>query len=406
MTLTLVAALALAPHSVIAEPAAGCALVPEGKVGTLVAEAWQESEKQKKERERHENDLKGDVELGKKYAAEVEKELKISKKQAYIDRVNRVAGELIPIAQTKQVKVTWGDPRLNKFEYTFKVVENDQVNAFSLPGGFIFVYEGLVEYAESDDELAGVLAHEIAHASFRHVATLQRESSKLQLIQLPAILIAILSGGQAGGDVLMLSQLLGQATGSGWGQKAELAADFGSFQYLQGSKYNSVGMLTFIERLARDQRTLESIDWGIYRTHPPSRERAENLTKYFTEAKVPIRRSLVSTSARTSVRTKNDGTAELIFDKRPIYTFGGELAANRAESAAGRLNEFFDSVPDLYEVSVTPDGAVRGRKEILFRITEDDAKATQKSVDALSAEALKNMKRSLFLLAYRIWDAR
>lgn len=406
MTLSLVAALALSPAAHFSAPALDCELMPEGRVGEMVAEAWQESDKQKKEREGHEKALKNDRELGKEYAAKVEKELKISKNQSAIDRVNRVAAELIPIANTKQVKVTWGDARLNPFEYVFKVVENKQVNAFSLPGGFIFVYEGLINYAESDDELAGVLAHEIAHASFRHVATLQREASKLQLITLPAILIAILSGGQAGADVLLLSELMGQAQGSGWGQKAELAADYGSFQYMQHSKYSPVGMLTFIERLARDQRTLESIDWGIYRTHPPSRERAEGLMKYLNTANIPIRRSLVSTSARTVVKVNENGTADVIFDKRPIYKFGGAIAQARAEAAVNRLNEFFDSVPDLYEVIVTPDGAVKGRKEVLFRITEDDAKAVNKTVDSLSAEALKNMKRSLFLLAYRIWDAR
>jgi len=406
MTLTLVAALTLSPFHFHAESIEHGGWAPVGKVGAIVAEAWQESDKQRKERERHEADLKADVELGKKYAAEVEKELKISKNQTYIDRVNRVAAELIPIANSKLVKVNWGDSRLNKYEYNFKVVENKQVNAFSLPGGFIFVYEGLVQYAESDDELAGVLAHEIAHASFRHVATLQKEASKLQLVQLPAILIAILSGGQAGADVLILSQLVGQASGSGWGQKAELAADYGSFQYIQHSKYSPVGMLTFIERLGRDQRTMESIDWGIYRTHPPSRERAESLTKYFNAANIPIRRSQVSTSARTTLREKEDGTAEIIFDKSPIYTFGGEIAKSRAEAAVGRLNEFFDSVPDLYEVTVTPDGAIRGRREILFRITEDDAIAAKKSVRDLSAEALKNMKKTLFMLAYRIWDSR
>lgn len=401
----LVAALALAPAVHRDGEPADCALAPSGSVGEIVAEAWQESEKQKKERERHENDLKADAELGKKYAAEVEKQLKISKKQEYIDRVNRIAADLVPVANSKQVRVTWGDNRLNKFEYDFKVVENEQVNAFSLPGGYIFVYEGLVEYAESDDELAGVLAHEIAHASFRHVATLNRESSKLQLVQLPAILIAILSGGQTGGDVLLLSQLLGTASGSGWGQKAELAADYGSFQYLQFTKYNPVGMLTFIERLGRDQRAIESVDWGIYRTHPPSKDRADSITKYLVQAKIPIRRSMVSSSVRASNREKEDGTVDVIFDNRPIYTFGGVLAKTRADSATEKLNEFFDTIPDLYEVRVTPDGAVRGRKEILFRITEDDAKVANKTVQDLTAETLKSIQRSMFFLSYRIWDS-
>ena len=76
------------------------------------------------------------------------------------------------------------------------------MNAFSLPGGYVFVFDGLVKYSESDDELAGVLAHEICHAKFRHVATLDKEASKLQAISLPAILIAIFSGGRVARSAL------------------------------------------------------------------------------------------------------------------------------------------------------------------------------------------------------------
>ncbi len=396
-----------------------CALEPSGRVGALVAAAWQEAgtaktapapqkpetPKEKKERERHEQDVKSDVEIGKKYAAEVEKEYKISKQQALVDRVNRIGDELEKIANDHRVRVSWGDSRLNKFDYQFKVVENKEVNAFSLPGGYIFVYEGLVKFAESDDELAGVLAHEIAHASFRHVATLQREAQKFQLATLPAILIAILSGGQTGAGVVSLSQLVVTAKGSGWSQEAELAADYGSFQYLQFTSYSPVGMLTFIERLARAQGTLENIDWGIFRTHPPSRERAEALTKYLEEAKIPIRRSLVSASARATSKTNPDSSVEIVFDKRTVVRFAGPDAAVRAEQAILRLNEFFDTVPELFEVGFTSEGSILGRRDVLFRLTDDDAKAAKVSRDVLTQETLKAMKRSLFLLAYRVWDA-
>jgi beta-barrel assembly-enhancing protease len=411
----LIAALVLNPIA-LAGSGHACLLAPEGRIGELVEAAWQESEqaaappkqetaKEKRERERHEQDLKSDVEIGKKYAAEVEKEFKVSKQQAMIDRVNRIGDLLESVANSNRVRVTWGDSRLNKFDYHFKVVESKEVNAFSLPGGYIFVYEGLVKFAESDDELAGVLAHEIAHAAFRHVATLQRESQKFQLATLPAVLVAIFSGGQVGGDVLLLSQFLNIAKGSGWSQEAELASDYGSFQYLQQTSFSPVGMLTFIERLARAQSTLESIDWGIFRSHPPSRERAEALTKYLNEAKIPIRRSLVSPSARASAKALPDSSVEIVFDKRVVVRFGGPDAAARAEQAIVRLNEFFDTVPELYEVGYTTEGAIMGRREVLFRLTSDDAKAAKTSVDALTAETVKAMKRSIFYLAYRVWDA-
>lgn len=413
----------LSRHREVPFAGTDCAFEPSGRVGELIEAAWQESAqqkqeatapaappkqetaKEKRERERHEQDLKSDAEIGKKYSEEVDKEYKPTKQQAMADRVSRIGDELAKIANANRVQVSWGDSRLNPYEYHFKVVENKEVNAFSLPGGYIYVYEGLVKFAESDDELAGVLAHEISHAAFRHVATLQRESQKFQLATLPAILIAVFSGGQTGGDVVMLSQLVNMAKGSGWSQEAELAADYGSFQYLQHTQYSPVGMLTFIERLARAQSTLESVDWGIFRTHPPSRERAEALTRYLQDARIPIRRSLVSTSARASAKTNPDRSVEIVFDKRTVVKFAGADANARAEAAIEKLNEFFDTVPELFEIGFTPDGEIIGRRSVLFRLTDDDAKAAKISLDALSAETVKAMKRSLFYLAYRVWDS-
>lgn len=172
------------------------------------------------------------------------------------------------------------------------------------------------------------------------------------------------------------------------------------------SKYNPVGMLTFIERLARSQRAIESIDWGIYRTHPPSRERAEAITKYLEANKIPIRRSLVSTSSRVQLEPQPDGSVEASFGGKTIFTFAGPIAAQRAETASAKLNEFFDSVPQLYEVSFSPDGVIRGRKDTLFRITQEDAQAAKVPVERLSAETVKAIKGSMFVLAFRVWDAR
>ena len=378
-----------------------------GRVEELVAKAWQEQAVQgQKIDKRHQADLDADTELGKKYSAEVEKELKVSKEKAMDERVQRLASKLADVARKNQVKVTWGDKRLNPFTYKFTVVEGKDVNAFSLPGGFIYIYEGLVKYAESDDELAGVIAHEIAHASFRHVATLQREASRLQVAQLPLILIAIFSGGKSGSiEALTLSQLIGQAKGSGWGQQAELASDFGGFQYMRLAGYNPVGMLTFMERLAREQRAVESIDWGIYRTHPPSRERADAFVKMLNDAEVPIRRSEVTTSFRVLQKESEGGKVDVSISGIKLYTFGGSDAKSRALEAAVRLNEFFDSLPELYDLKVTADGRVEGRRELLFQIAEAD-QPDGTSQTTLIAETLKQMRRAITSVTFRVWNLR
>ncbi len=356
---------------------------------------------------KHQADLDRDTKMGEKYSKEVEKEVQFSKDEAMIARVQRVGAELSAIAQALPVEVTWGDKRLNPFKYTFKVIQGEDINAFSLPGGFIYIYEGLLKFADTDDELAGVMAHEIAHASLRHVDKMQRDSSKLQLATLPLILIGIFAGGgETASGLGSLGQLLNIAVGSGWSVDAERAADFAGMQYLVKSSYSPVGMLTFMERLGRKQRQYDRISLGIYQTHPPSKERADSAVSRLKKFDIPVQRSKVSTAYRAVTVKKENGPVELAFGDRVILTYGGSDAQTRANEDVLRLNEFFDTVPELYEASATSDGSILGYRKPLFKITEEDAALAKTSVKALSEKTLRAVKQSIYLISYRIWDVK
>jgi hypothetical protein len=368
--------------------------------------ATDDPEAQKREA-RHQADLKSDAELGAKYAAEIAKDpkMKVSTNAEMIARLQRIGAEIAQIANTTPVEVTWGDSRLNPFSYQFTVLQGDDVNAFSIPGGYIYFYEGLIKYAESDDELAGVVAHEIAHASFRHVATLRREASKLDVIQIPLILVAILTGGAAAQGALLGGTLVGTALTSGWSVKAEQAADYGGFQYMRKSRYNPVGLLTFMERLAYDDRNKAQFDWGIFQTHPPSRERAQVLVRRLGDAGIPIRRSLVTQSFRTQIKPGDDGTVEITLASVKIFSFAGTDALLRADEAAANLDAFFDRLPKMFEVGV--DGkSLTGRGKVLFTVTDEEAALAKQPIADLVEEAARRLKRVAYDLSYRTWDAQ
>ncbi|MCO5296159.1 MAG: M48 family metalloprotease [Fimbriimonadaceae bacterium] len=363
-----------------------------------------------KQEQQHQADLQRDIQIGEKAKVEVEKEYKLSKNREYIERVQRVGGQIAAIAKVLRVETLWGDDRLNTFNYEFRVLEGDDVNAFSLPGGFIYVYEGFMKYIESDDELAGVMAHEVSHASMRHLATLEKESQRLQTVSLPLLLVAILGGGSSGSDALVLNQLIGLAVGSGWSVKAEQAADYGGFQYIMHSQYNPVGLLTFIERLARDERSQPArlVDWGIFRTHPPSRERAEALMGWLRDNHIPIRRSQVTTTFSTKVVPSEGGGGgvDVQFGGKPLFTFGGDSALQRADAASASLNAFFDNVPELFEVRTMSDGMIEGQGKFLFRVTAEDAALAKMSVSQLVDDTEQRIKRALYMISFRIWDGR
>lgn len=374
---------------------------PLSKVDRLVAEAWQDAQGIQID-EKRQKDLDRDAELGKEYSQQIDKELKASEDEAMIKRVKRVGDEMAEIANSFQAEVTWGDKRPAKFKYEFKVVQGDDVNAFSLPGGIIYVYEGLAKYVESDDELAGVMGHEISHAAFRHVWTLQRQSEKLSIATLLAAIAAIWTKSRDAGNILQGAQLGAQAIASGWSQDAERSSDYGGLQFMMRSKYDPTGSVTFMERLARDEKARGSIDWGIYRTHPPSKERVQNLLAYMTKFNLPVHRSAVTTSFKTIVKPGEDGTVEAWFNGRKLYTFAGSDAISRADAAAKKFDRFFDKVPQMIEVSAGR-GAVLFNNKTLLTIDESDAAAQKLSVQELTDQTAKSIKGSLFSLAYRVW---
>jgi len=348
---------------------------------------------------KHLEEIKKDVEQGKEYSAELEKDLVLSEDPKLLERVRRIGGELAAIANKAAIPATYGDARLSPFEYQFKVVVDKDVNAFSVPGGFIYVNTGLLDNTESDAELAGVLAHEIAHASHRHLMTLAKEYSKVSTLStIAALVVAVFADGRDAVNTLNAQQLFLMALTSGWSEKAELDADQAGLRYMMASKYNPVGILTFMERLAfKENRLGPNIDWGIQRTHPPSRKRVNELRHQLTANKIAIARSQVTTSFRVVATDAGDRQA-LSFGSYPLFTVGGNNAKERAILLTERLNTFFDSTPQIFSVRIEGDRLLWLGRE-LARFTDDDVEG--KTAPAAAEAALAAIKNALFSLDFR-----
>lgn len=352
---------------------------------------------------KHKRDIEGDISQGKEYAAQVDKELKASKDEAMNARLQRVGGALADIARANKVQVLWGDARMNVFPYTFKLVQGDDVNAFSIPGGFIYVYEGLMKFVESDDELAAVLAHEISHAAFRHMATIRRKGSTLELAQLPLLIIAAAAKSSEAMSALMAVKLLSQSYQSGWTVEAETAADYGALQYMKLSNFNPVGELTFMERLAHKDSLGPRVEWGIFQTHPVTEQRARFLMTKLREAGIEIKRSQVSTTYSARAVTRPDSSVEVWFGQNMIHTFKGGEAAARAQEATVRINTFMDTVPSMSEAYVQDTYAVRGADRVLFLVEEDDVKGEGVTPAEEAKLSLSRLRKVIYDLGNRLF---
>src|ERR1700722_1105230 len=122
--------------------------------------------------------LDQEIALGKQLSIEVEKQAKIVDDPVVSEYINRLGQNLV-----RNSDVT--------FPVTFKLIEADEINAFTLPGGFVFINTGLLKLSGTEAELASAIAHEIAHAAARHAA---RQASRNQLVSMGTVLLAVLGG--------------------------------------------------------------------------------------------------------------------------------------------------------------------------------------------------------------------
>jgi Zn-dependent protease with chaperone function len=178
-----------------------------------------------------------DVELGRQAAQEIEKEVKVVDDQQLTNYVSRIGKRLAANSQAPN------------YPYTFKVVADDSINAFALPGGPIYVHSGLIAAADNEAQLAGVMAHEVGHVALRHST---HQASKARAWQIP---LALASGAldRSGGLLGSLAQLgIGFGVNSlflKYSRDAEKDADIVGAHMMARTGYDAVEMARFFEKL-------------------------------------------------------------------------------------------------------------------------------------------------------------
>lgn len=305
-----------------------------------------------------------EIELGKQAAQEVEKEYKLYNDKDVLDKVNKIGKDIASVSD---------DPNL---PYTFKVVVSEEVNAFTLPGGFVYITTGLLSFVRTDDELAGVLAHEIAHASRHHFLKLLEEQAKTEKKLAPFLLAAIL--GAKGSDfenIYLGLELIKIAKMHDYGQKLEEEADIMGATYLiRTKKYNPVGLLTFMERLARIEERGIKPELGILQTHPYSKERATALLGFLKNASIEINRRRAEGLYKITMERSSE-IYDILIDGELIARLKGEEGKRRGEEFVDKLDRLLDNGLRFWEISVRtlPNGnpSIWARNENLLEVSPD-----------------------------------
>ena len=198
-----------------------------------------------------------EVKMGRMLAAQVDKEAKFVDDPIITEYVNRVGQNVVLHSDAK-------------VPFTIKVIDSDEVNAFALPGGFFYVNKGLILAADNEAELAGVMAHEIAHVAARHA---MENEAKMQAINY-GMLAGILLGGPIVSNVLYnAGSLIEGMTFLKFSRGAEEEADKLGVQYMWAAGYDPGAMATMFEKLEAKNKKKPGTIAKLFADHPAPADR-------------------------------------------------------------------------------------------------------------------------------------
>jgi predicted Zn-dependent protease len=225
--------------------------------------------------------LEREISLGKGLAQEVERSSKLIDDPIVTEYVNRVGQNLVRNSDAK-------------VPFTIKVIDSDEVNAFALPGGFFYVNSGLILRAQEESELAGVMAHEIAHVAARHGT---KNATKGEMTQIAAMVGSIfIPYTWAGYAMYQGLNLAIPLTFLKFSRDAEREADFLGLQYMYKAGYDPNSYVTFFERIQADEKRRPGTIPKVFSTHPPTPDRIENTQKEIARI-LPAKSEYIVTSS-------------------------------------------------------------------------------------------------------------
>ncbi len=202
--------------------------------------------------------IEGQAATGRQYAQQIESQIKLIKDPVITEYVNRVGQNLVRNSDAQ-------------VPFTIKVIDSDVVNAMALPGGFFYVNSGLILAADEEAEMAGVMAHEIAHVAACHYG---REMTRANLLQL-ASLAAVFMGGPIGYGIYQGLGLAIPLTFLHFSRAFESEADYLGIEYMYRAGYDPSGFVSFFEKIQAMEKKKPGTLSKAFDTHPQTPDRIE-----------------------------------------------------------------------------------------------------------------------------------
>src|SRR5271155_5074277 len=233
--------------------------------------------------------LEREIALGKQLSAEIERQAKFINDPVVNEYVNRVGQNLVRNSDAQ-------------VPFTIKVIDSDVVNAFALPGGFFYVNSGLILHADEESELAGVMAHEIAHVCARHGTKQATKGEIAQLAMIPAMIFIPYTW--AGYAIYQGMNFMIPLTFLKFTRDEERQADFLGLQYMYKAGYDPNAFVSFFEKVEAIEKKQPGTIPKIFSDHPPTPDRVESIQKEIATILPARDEYIVSTSEFDSVKAR------------------------------------------------------------------------------------------------------
>ena len=231
--------------------------------------------------------LESEIKMGKQYAQMVESSSKLIQDPVVNEYVNRIGQNIVRNSDAK-------------VPFTIKVVDSDEINAFALPGGFFYVNSGLILAADEEAELAGVMAHEIAHVALRHATRQMTRGNWANIASVPLIFV----GGGLGYAVRSAAGLALPMTFLQFSRGFEAQADYFGLEYMYKSGYDPQAFISFFEKIQAKEKKKPGSLAKAFATHPQTPDRISATQKEIAEVLPPRDQYIVSTSEFDQVKAR------------------------------------------------------------------------------------------------------
>jgi len=231
--------------------------------------------------------LETEIRLGKQYAMQVEQSVKLVQDPVVTEYVNRIGQNLVRNSDAQ-------------VPFTIKVIDSDEVNAFALPGGFFYVNSGLILAADEESELAGVMAHEIAHVAARHMTRQMTRGNWANIGTIPLIFV----GGGIGYGIYEAAGLGLPLTFMKFQRNFEAEADYLGLQYMYKTGYDPQAFISFFEKIQAKEKKKPGTLAKAFASHPQTPDRIEKSQQEIATILPARAQYVVSTSEFDDVKSR------------------------------------------------------------------------------------------------------